>query len=227
MQNLRSRVTKEQYFASFTEYDKQARRECMDINTYFVSIRRPNRPETEILKQCKRQADAFTRQTRLFDIEWKIVIANDFVESGFPHTHFDTIVIPKHYLNTSHLTETLVHEKIHVFQREFPCECNVLYTEFWNFKFTSNPRGPLFRSNPDINKLQYKDENGQLINATFSNKNNPSLDNIEGDTRDHPDEIMAYTVTHILTDSILRHNLKQFVEKTRKWMDIYFTSFNP
>jgi hypothetical protein len=54
-------------------------------------------------------------------IKWKIgLVDGNLYESGLPHTRFDLIIIPLKLLNRifgmNQLINTLIHEKIHVYQ---------------------------------------------------------------------------------------------------------------
>ena len=78
------------------------------------------------------------------------------LENNFPHTHGNIIFISKLMLTNelyNQSIETLVHEKVHVFQRADPELFIDLYTNYWNFKKHKinniNVVDKISRSNPD------------------------------------------------------------------------------
>lgn len=60
------------------------------------------------------------------------------IENDFPHTHENLIFLPKlmidSNLSSDYNKQTLVHEKVHIFQRTHPQLFNDLYENYWHFK---------------------------------------------------------------------------------------------
>lgn len=53
-------------------------------------------------------------------LSWKIAIVPSGFEYGFPHTRGDVIVIPDALIAKQHLANTLLHERLHVYQKMYP-----------------------------------------------------------------------------------------------------------
>jgi hypothetical protein len=90
---------------------------------------------------------------RFITMPWKFTIFNK-LENEFPHTHQDIIFIPLGLINSTQNNRiTLVHEKVHVFQKHSPEIFEDLYENYWHFKKISGEfltKLPFdIRSNPD------------------------------------------------------------------------------
>lgn len=73
------------------------------------------------------------------------------IEMGFPHTHRDCIFISeknidklnKYYIESNvidaikYIGITLIHEQVHILQREIPFKFKNLYENYWNFVYNS------------------------------------------------------------------------------------------
>ena len=84
---------------------------------------------------------------------WKFTLFNG-LENNFPHTHHDIIFLPFGLINSTQNNRiTLVHEKVHVFQKQSPEIFDDLYENYWHFKKISGEfltKLPFdTRSNPD------------------------------------------------------------------------------
>ena len=183
------------YFNTFNETDAKIRHcdrtRCQSI--YENHLRPPTQKELEHLERLTIQVDALS--ARLATIPWKFRIFWGDIESHFPHTHGDFIYIHEDHVSTIPIT-TLLHEKIHVFQRMFPCETHDLIVNYWGFSFHSMRYGSahdIMRANPDVNRIIYADDQGKTIMGVYK-KNAQSLNDIE-DSRDHPYEMMAYALS--------------------------------
>ena len=90
---------------------------------------------------------------RFITMPWKFTIFNR-LENDFPHTHQDIIFIPLGIINSTQNNRiTLVHEKVHIFQKQSPEIFEDLYENYWHFKkisgeFLTNLPFDI-RSNPD------------------------------------------------------------------------------
>lgn len=230
------------YFARFNKQDALAR-DCDDskecFNTYVDSLRPPSKEESMILDKAVLHASSLLRPfKRLASVPWRFYITNEDIESGFPHTHGDYIIMPSSHVlsaksNTSNtfsdMVDTLIHEKIHVFQRLYPCQSNVLYLKYWNLQIQGHtPQTPTnFRTNPDTNLLTYAmiTSTKTIIASEYSDPTHPTLGETKGPGShlDHPHEIMAYVATHIITkgSSSLDTKMAGFVDSTRKWLAEY------
>lgn len=208
-----------QYVSRHSELDL-VKRDCDSHKECYVkytsSLRRPTSAENATLRGLCARADEICsnkRYNRLTAIPWKIM----FFGSGefpFPHTHGDTICLPYNFLSTDSRTnkivETLIHEKIHIFQRLYPLQTHILLLNVWNYQIRSR-RALKKRNNPDTNDYAYADENGKDIVSEYADLSMRSS-KIIGD--DHPYEIMAYKLTdNILSSKDLKSNGKEKEEE--------------
>lgn len=121
-----------------------------------------------LLRKLRTAADVADRMcTRrghrhLADIPWKIAIVRQDVENGFPHTIRDVVCMPRPSLDEPFLSlvETLIHEKVHVYQRMFPKETldairGLGYAPVCNRDELPRAIRRLTRSNPDLNDTVY------------------------------------------------------------------------
>lgn len=168
------------------------------------------------------------------DVPWNIALTADHVENGFPHTIGRVICLPLRAATeasnkNSHLVTTLLHEKIHVFQRETAAAASsfleaavrrlgYVYRVHRN-DLPDHVRARL-RSNPDLDGYYYGKKPGVVVAALYPASRDPvSLADvrveeihlssssggnadIKTDSRkEHPWEEMAYGVSHWLTSS--------------------------
>lgn len=108
-------------------------------------------------------------------IKWKFCKVSSNIENGFPHTIRDVIVLSENFLNSSTFTDndkgmTILHEKIHIFQRQNPIETHdfiktILGMDVYVVKDTDFAYNFLEnrRNNPDINNLSYSKNNFIIV----------------------------------------------------------------
>lgn len=121
-------------------------------------------------------------QTRMLrGIPWKFIKVDHNIEHGYPHTHGEVIVLSQDFFMPprSKLIQTLIHEKIHVFQRLYPEITddyiqNVLEFTRYIDKASETLSNILARSrnNPDIKGL-YAFQ-GQYIPVQVYNSDHPT-----------------------------------------------------
>lgn len=139
-------------------------------------------------------------------IGWNIGIVNDKeYEFGLSHTRKNVIIIPKYLITMQRLFNTLIHEKIHVYQKLYPEDMEI-YLKNNNFKKISNINKKYIRANPDItNDIYVNKENKLLICQYNSNPQNISdvtIYPINEDKYEHPYEYMAYTLEKEISNNI-------------------------
>lgn len=112
---------------------------------------------------------------KLIDIPWKCAILVDGIENNLAHTFNDIIFLPITFFEKSSFKRriTLLHEKIHIYQRLYPIEVNKLFMHYWEiypFDTIYNRRiqDPLLRSNPDLNEIIYTYYDPNLMKYTIS-----------------------------------------------------------
>lgn len=213
------------------------------IKLYKDSIKDFSLDEKKSLSTVCKIIDEYTNKTNKFSkIPWKFAKQSNDIENGWPHTLGDAIILSSDFfkLNNKIQVKTLLHEKIHIYQRFYPIETNKLFIE-WNFKPTDKIKNiQLARNNPDINDFIYEKE-GKIVVQLY-NSNNPKgiedsspylyNDNPKKITAkelnipsvalqyEHPNEIMATLLPDIIINNF--DDKTDFVHKTIEWINKYF-----
>jgi hypothetical protein len=91
------------------------------------------------------------------NIPWKFAKVSASIENGFPHTLEDLIVLSTRSLSfdDQSLTETLIHEKVHVFQRKETTYVKKIIRQWGFFPVSPHVTHPLHRNNPDLPAENY------------------------------------------------------------------------
>jgi hypothetical protein len=179
------------------------------------------------------------------NIKWIFVKIDTNLENSFPHTIENVIVLSNNFFNYSFDSQinTIIHEKVHIYQRMYPEYINILYSN-WGFKKTDITINNN-RNNPDIkyyysynnnllvqlyinNPLELYDSKTYFINLENNNKiiidkniiKQYNLPDIYIDKLEHPSEIMAEIISLYLTNSY--HKNDKWIIILKKWMDDYF-----
>jgi hypothetical protein len=137
------------------------------MSSFVSHIRNWHAPHERSLKEALRiAAKSIHKETRWLcsTIPWRFIVVDDRLESGMPHTIHSAIVFPLRWLEmlttsiehsrTERIwacVETLVHERVHVWQKMHPPLFHSLYVT-WGWKFMSSvPKSltELHRHNPD------------------------------------------------------------------------------
>jgi len=135
-------------------------------------------------------------------IPWKICLINDNnYENGLPHTRNDNIIIPrKHISFTSDFMNTLLHEKLHVYQKLYPedFEIYLISNNFIKYKQYENVLNINYRSNPDTNEWIYTKDD-IIYKSEYSSLNPKSLfdvnyEPINKPRYEHPRELSVYNL---------------------------------
>ncbi len=152
------------------------------------------------------------KYAKLYRIPWYIVKFED-VELNYPHTLGDIIFLPQKFFENLNM-KTLLHEKIHIFQRKYPIETSKLISKLGFKPYDTQQSISNLRSNPDTDSFIYS--NNDNVQAQLYKSDEPkdisdsAIKIIKGEThwnfdvsyqRDHPYEIMACMITdYILKD---------------------------
>ena len=146
-------IDKSQFFKNMSPVDLMAR--DADSAAEYKSIYK-----NHVIEFTTTEKKRLTRITKAFphlqNIQWKFAKASDRLENGYPHTLHDVIILPASFFQKDDDTmkTTLVHEKIHVYQRLYPEETLNLLTRL-GFSKTDPSKLPeqissMKRNNPDI-----------------------------------------------------------------------------
>ena len=139
------------------------------------------------------------------DIPWvfALMTTNQY-ESGMAHTRGIIIFISTNTLSSPHIEGTLLHEKIHVFQKLYPTPVRHALTQKGYRLVSTNVKYPT-RMNPDIDKNYYIHPKYDVVmTAIFSDPIHPAsikdvvfpMDNIR---LEHPFEECAYEIQDLYT----------------------------
>uniref|UniRef100_A0A6C0CWD4 Uncharacterized protein n=1 Tax=viral metagenome TaxID=1070528 RepID=A0A6C0CWD4_9ZZZZ len=93
----------------------------------------------------------------LYDIPWVFAKSIRGIENDYPHTHKDMIILPYDFLKRSRfsLVNTIIHEKVHIFQRYNMISTITLYLDYWGLVLESYEKMKDQRANPDINNINF------------------------------------------------------------------------
>lgn len=209
------------YFHSLTPLDLYARGRAPSREAYkqrYLSslVEFTSHEKAELSALVEAIEDLYPTK-RLSKLPWRFAKVSLEIEHGWPHTLEDVIILPEDYLQNpkEKVMLTLVHEKVHVFQRAFPKETAALVTAlgYTEVSFPNDIRG-IARSNPDISGL-YQKQNMAPVQVYNSSKPSSiadsttkylrTTDNTLGGTAntalppyvtqaEHPFEMMAVTI---------------------------------
>lgn len=204
------------YYKTFYNTDLHVRK-IKNIDEYFIYIKKSicslnNNEKNKIIK-CINNAnnklkyinkDWFSGE-KCIKIPWKIAsITGKLYENGLPHTRNDIIIISKEDINKNSekkLTNTLVHEKVHIYQKIYKNDINI-YLNKYNFKkYKKRSENDNIRSNPDLDDWIYIDDNNNVYKATY-NENAESIEDIkyipyDNQSSEHPFEKMAIEIENL------------------------------
>jgi hypothetical protein len=132
-------------------------------------------------------------------IQWVFAkTRGDAYEDGWPHTRANIIFVSTDMDADSHgkLVKTLVHEKLHLFQRAYPEKMAQLLDSTGYIRWKYRVGEPRVRANPDIDPWIYVDSKTQKPMMARYNSDTPAdLSDIDVAPEDeHPFERMAYEV---------------------------------
>lgn len=204
------------YYKNFSDKDYKVRN-INNIENYYNNIKKScvdiNNSMKNTLNYCINKANIKLIKYKCigFDgikcasIKWKIgLIKGKLYEEGYPHTRNDIIIIPLSLLNNkSNLINTLIHEKIHVYQKKYPEDINEYLKNngFTKYKLRNTSNETVnTRSNPDMDEWIYKDKNGNIMMAEYYTNPKSIMDvktiPIDSSKYEHPFEFMAYDITN-------------------------------
>jgi hypothetical protein len=166
----------------FTETEKVLVDECIDkANLFFKNLKSP-----------------YIDNKLMDKIYWKFALTNhrDY-EEGFPHTRQDVIFITPSLLEMSKETiiTTIIHEKIHVYQRMYPELFRAALKTAGYVQLRERKTEPLVRANPDIDEFIYLSPTGQEMISLYNSDKPTSISDIKySKISEHPYEEIAYAI---------------------------------
>lgn len=139
---------------------------------------------------------------KLSKMKWNLALTRGSAyEEGLPHTRRDVIFISDQViaLPIDDLTRTLVHEKVHVYERLYPQDIEKWMTKVGFKKFKRQSEYENVRSNPDVDGWVYLDPKGRETVVLFRNENPSHLDDViypfgHDASSEHPYETLAYLI---------------------------------
>jgi len=190
--------------------------------------------EKELLERCAKDADKYLRNERFKDVDYgkhlngndiadiKWIFANTYTnyhldtikeyEQGLPHTRENVILLSKNVLKNDalNLTNTLLHEKIHIYQRYNPKIFDTIIKEMGLKELDRKhfKQAKYIRSNPDTNnKLYYyptvKNGNGNSGSSGSSGSGSNILDIITGSDNSDDDDATGVAVPKYDIDKVM------------------------
>lgn len=209
---------KDNYYKNFSNVDFKVRK-VNNIHEYYENIKKScidiDNNNMNILNYCISIANNKLKKyncigfdgVKCANLEWNIGLVKDkLYEEGYPHTRHNVIIIPINLLNSkSQLINTLIHEKIHVYQKTYPEDIDK-YLEangFSKYKLRTELNEHYTRSNPDMDQWIYKNNKDEIMMTEYINNPNSIMDvkttPINNSKYEHPFEYMAYSITQMIS----------------------------
>jgi hypothetical protein len=243
---MKNTINKSAYFNKMSRLDLIARKSGSSEDykkKYYNALIAFNNADKSKLERCIKNIDHKIRTyKKVYAIEWKFAKVSNDIELGYPHTLEDTIVVSPQFLETpeDQMMITLLHEKIHIYQRKYPLETEELILNVLDYQIKSVNSDilELARNNPDINNLNYGKDDYVILQIynSFSPKNiadsrlvkvvNNNVEDYKPKKSpnmhvqyEHPYEVMACYLPHIIYKNKELNEINQ--EKIVKWMEKY------
>jgi hypothetical protein len=212
------------YVRNFTIYDLMARK--VDSKDEYIKkisqcSKNFSQEQKDIIKTACSQADEFLfnynnilNGKEISKIPWVFCLTynnNYEYENGFPHTRENIIFIPDKIIPntvTIDLVNTLIHEKIHIYQRYNKNIMDVIMNNM-GYKITTE-YNPKKRANPDLDYNTYYDRNKEVLLQCYYNSDRPnSITDVtctdNNNIYEHPYELIAYKIANEYNSKILEN----------------------
>jgi hypothetical protein len=226
------------FFGSMNAADLRARKLAQGrqdkagyLELYMGSFMDFTAKQRKHLAQWTQAADALCRpHARLMRIPWKFAMLPPDIEEGLPHTLDAVIVLSDLFFMQAvdRCVETLIHEKLHVYQRLYPLYAYKLFHDVWKYAiFDVQRKYEDARSNPDLNGIVYsKNKVGFYMRyrgGIPDGLTDAAIAGVRGTTAEryeHPNERMAYEISNLLVRPGNRADAAE-VLPTLAWMRTY------
>ncbi len=140
---LKEKIASMDYFSFFKETDSKARKINHKYDDFFKTYSSSIMPFTEsdktnFTKFYNDIIESIPRRHRPLLLPKTLKVAKvQGIENAFPHTHEDIVIFDKSYFeNTNRSASTLIHEIVHLKQRESETKFDSLYRQ-WGFQSIS------------------------------------------------------------------------------------------
>lgn len=137
---------------------------------------------------------------KILDLGWNFALTRGKVyENGLPHTRAELIFLTPDVIRSPTLVSTLIHEKIHVYQRTYYADVNSFLIKDGFKPAFSRLQVPRVRANPDTDGMIYLNPDKQMYAAIYNSDCPSSIQDVTvlpepGDHNEHPYEWMAYQI---------------------------------
>lgn len=227
---FRNIVNTSDYFMHMNMYDLTVRgadSQHAYIQKYTSGYREFTKEQKNVLQKCVDIANERLKKAYplLYSIPWKLVKLDVSIENGFPHTLGDVIILSDAFFSRpiEDMTVTLIHEKVHVFQRKHPDLTEQIIKQMGFKRYDIQKERLPYRNNPDLPHQCYGNHEGPIVQVYDSNPrtlahSRPKLITSTSDMKtkdvhpgdigvppyvhqiEHPYEIMASIVPELIMD---------------------------
>ena len=206
----------DKFFDSFFDYDLYAR-QIKSVDDYFEKIKSSvslfTQEEKGKLQKCCEESDKYLMSLGLtypgFDgvkasnIKWKFgKVIGKLYEYGLAHTRFnDLIILSNQNISDDFktLTRTLIHEKIHLYQKQYPRDIEMFLQQNNIIRLKKREYTDFIRANPDLDQWVYKDQTtGFVFKCEYNSKFPKNILDVKNLDQlfEHPFEKMAVDISH-------------------------------
>ena len=166
---------------------------AVDADIFFIELASNN------AAFCNSNLAASIDFEKVAEIPWVIALTDgDKYEDGLPHTRANIIFISTSIFNQpDRITKTLVHEKIHLYQRLYPQHLMHVLNHNGYIRWKNRIGIPRIRANPDVDQYIYIDSTTESPMLAVYSSDKPNGINdivIEHTGHEHPYEKMAYDI---------------------------------
>ena len=201
---------KDKYIASLSKSDLIARRinnkRTYLIHSYNSAIDFTIEDKQKLIYASK-EADKFLSIVSskyisnylITNIKWRFAFTySKNYEYGLSHTRSNIIFLSSSIMNVelNKLIETLIHEKVHLYQRLYKTLFNIaLFREGYRVA-NLRKEEPLIRANPDLDEYTYRNPSGVKMMYRYKTYYPSSIFDIEynNNEQEHPYEEIAYNI---------------------------------
>ena len=201
------------YYKTFTTYDLRARnvntvdeyikRVCLHFLSHSENYRKKLDKIQEKIERYIGVIDelfsTFSKPwfngKRAAKIPWKIAYlpTRKVYESGLPHTRGKNVIV---LTSSRNLFSTLVHEKVHLYQKKYPKDVELYLSEKGFEKVRKREERDRIRANPDIDEWIYK-KGTRVYKYVYTSASPKTIEDVDG-KYEHPREEMAEEIEKLI-----------------------------